>query len=108
MKALVWIGTLAAVALFACATLAGCATLPATGAASQCGNPCATLSCPSAFTCWVDARCDRLVFDGGCCSTEIGAVRSNEHKAQGKPESGAKHKHVITVNGRKYRPFTTL
>jgi hypothetical protein len=36
----------------ACATAT---TLPPT--ASQCGNACAPGTCPSAFACYVDARC---------------------------------------------------
>jgi hypothetical protein len=39
-------------------SLAGCASLSA--APSPCGDPCASLSCPSAFVCSVDhcmARC---------------------------------------------------
>jgi len=41
---------------------AGCAQtpLPAVLAAptrQSCGNPCATLNCPSAYTCRVDANC---------------------------------------------------
>lgn len=40
---------------------AGCAQnpLPAalTPAAQSCGNPCASLTCPSAYTCSIDAHC---------------------------------------------------
>ena len=43
--------------LAGCAGLAGCATLSTAGAASQCGDPCASVSCPSAFSCQVDAHC---------------------------------------------------
>jgi hypothetical protein len=35
----------------------GCATAPAGRAANVCGDPCAMLSCPSAFVCMVDSHC---------------------------------------------------
>jgi hypothetical protein len=38
--------------------MAGCAGWhPPTMTASQCGNPCATMVCPSAFRCDVDQGC---------------------------------------------------
>jgi hypothetical protein len=37
--------------------LTGCAALNGGTAVAQCGNPCASLNCPSAFTCQVDGRC---------------------------------------------------
>jgi hypothetical protein len=40
-----------------CLLLAGCATVPVAGAASACGDPCASRSCPSAFICTVDTHC---------------------------------------------------
>jgi hypothetical protein len=38
-------------------SLAGCASLSTAAAARQCGDPCASMSCPSAFSCQVDAHC---------------------------------------------------
>jgi len=35
----------------------GCASLSTAAAARQCGDPCASMSCPSAFSCQVDAHC---------------------------------------------------
>jgi uncharacterized protein YcfL len=43
--------------IVASALLAGCASLNGGTAVAQCGNPCASLSCPSAFTCQVDGQC---------------------------------------------------
>lgn len=39
--------------------LAGCGGLPKppVAASASCGNPCASLSCPSAFFCDVDGQC---------------------------------------------------
>jgi hypothetical protein len=43
--------------IVACVLLASCASLNGGTAVAQCGNPCASLNCPSAFTCTVDGRC---------------------------------------------------
>ena len=37
--------------------LAGCASLNGGAAVAKCGNLCASVSCPSAFTCLVDGSC---------------------------------------------------
>jgi hypothetical protein len=44
-------------ALVASVLLGGCATLNGGSAVAQCGNPCAAISCPSAFFCQVDGNC---------------------------------------------------
>ncbi|HSZ82756.1 MAG TPA: hypothetical protein VLA14_10770 [Polyangia bacterium] len=37
--------------------LAGCASLNGGPAVAACGDPCAAVSCPSAFSCQVDGHC---------------------------------------------------
>jgi hypothetical protein len=40
-----------------CLALAGCATAPPARPSNACGDPCASLACPSAFSCTVDSHC---------------------------------------------------
>jgi hypothetical protein len=49
---------MARLGIFLLLAAAGCGTLAKpVSTAGSCRNPCASLSCPSAFTCDVDAQC---------------------------------------------------
>jgi len=57
-RALPWAAmSKALLTIVACVLLAGCASLNGGTTVAQCGNPCASMNCPSAFSCQVDGRC---------------------------------------------------